>query len=215
MPDGSIPRRIFITAGFLIVALLLLHAVSHGERHILHAPMGNFPRVVGPWIGTDFPLDADTLKVVAVDEYVNRIYRAGNAPYISLYIGYYSSQQTGDAIHSPKNCLPGAGWEPVHTERLSLEVPGRREPVVINEYLVERGLDRQLVLYWYQGRGRVIASEYSGKVWMVTDAIMRNRTDAAMIRVITPIGTGEAAARSRAVGFVDLIFPDLSEFIPN
>ena len=87
--------------------------------------------------------------------------------------------------------------------------------MVVNEYLIQRGLDRQLVFYWYQGRGRVVASEYSSKFWMVADAISRNRTDGALVRVITPIQGNEGEARDRLENFTRLVFPRLDAFIPN
>ena len=131
-----------------------------------------------------------------------------------MYVGYYASQRTGDTIHSPKNCLPGAGWDPVQSGYIKISIPGGRQ-IVVNEYVIQQGLDKQLVFYWYQGRGRVIASEYSGKFWMVADAISRNRTDGALVRLVTPMNDGEVHARARLVSFTQLLFPQLESIIPN
>ena len=113
-------------------------------------------------------------------------------------MGYYGSQKTGDTIHSPKNCLPGAGWDPVRSGFATISAAGGRQ-IVVNEYVIQQDEDKQLVFYWYQGRGRVIASEYAGKFWMVGDAISRNRTDGALVRLNTPINDNEASARARLV----------------
>ena len=141
------------------------------------------------------------VQAAGVDDYVSRIYGIGQQIPIGLYVGYYGSQRTGDTIHSPKNCLPGAGWEPVRAGYLTISPPGGA-PIEVNEYLVAKGADKRLVLYWYQGRGRVIASEYAGKVWMVVDAIRLHRTDGALVRLVTPVDDGEANAQERLVRFV-------------
>jgi EpsI family protein len=131
-----------------------------------------------------------------------------------LYVGYYGSQKTGDTIHSPKNCLPGSGWDPVRSGFAAISVAEGRQ-IVVNEYVIQQDENKQLVFYWYQGRGRVIASEYAGKFWMVADAISRNRTDGALVRLVTPINDNEASARARLVRFTQDLFPQLDEIIPK
>ena len=133
-------------------------------------------------------------------------------------IGYWQSQKQGDTIHSPQNCLPGAGWLPVSQGQLTMPRPGGEGTISVNRYVIQKGLDRQMVLYWYQSHGRIVASEYWGKVFLVTDAVRLNRTDGAVIRVITPIigdGSGaEAAAETRAAGFTRDLLPLLDQFLP-
>jgi len=131
-----------------------------------------------------------------------------------LYIGYYASQRTGDTMHSPKNCLPGAGWDPISSDYATIPLTSSRK-IVVNDYVIQKDLNKQLVLYWYQGRGRVIASEYAGKLWMVTDAILRNRTDGALVRLVTPMSDGETSARTRLISFAQVLFPDLEANIPK
>jgi EpsI family protein len=154
------------------------------------------------------------VQAVSVSDYTNRVYFADGIAPIQLYVGYYESQKTGDTIHSPKNCLPGGGWDPVHSGLSTIPLPGARQ-IVVNDYVIQRDLNKQLVFYWYQGRGRVIASEYSGKFWMVADAISRHRTDGALVRLVTPMSDGETAARARLVGFTQDLFPQLDEIIPK
>ena len=118
-------------------------------------------------------------------------------------------------FRSPKNCLPGSGWDPVRAGETTIAVPGGGRKIVVNEYVIQRDQDKQLVFYWYQGRGRVIASEYAAKFWMVTDAVSKNRTDGALVRVITPMANNESAAQARLVSFTQSLFPQLDEIIPR
>jgi EpsI family protein len=154
------------------------------------------------------------VQAVSVSDYTNRVYFADGIAPVQLYVGYYGSQKTGDTIHSPKNCLPGSGWDPVRSGFATISVAGGRQ-IVVNEYVIQQDQNKQLVFYWYQGRGRVIASEYAGKFWMVADAISRNRTDGALVRLITPINDNEPSAQTRLVGFTQSIFPQLDEIIPK
>jgi EpsI family protein len=210
--SGSI--RLWITAGILLGATVLSHTVSHGEPVVPRQPLRDLPHTVANWTGEERPFQEQVVKAVGVSDYTNRIYFEQAAAPIQLYIGYYASQRTGDTIHSPKNCLPGAGWDPVRSGYAAISIPGKRE-IVVNEYVIQQSQDQQLVFYWYQGRGRVIASEYAGKFWMMADAISRNRTDGALVRLITPMGDGEARARARLVGFTQILFPRLDELIPR
>jgi EpsI family protein len=210
--SGSV--RLWVTAGLLLGSSMLLHAVSHGEPVVPHQPLHELPYRLATWRGEERPLEERIVRAVGVSDYTNRVYlNPPDAP-VLLYVGYYASQKTGDTIHSPKNCLPGAGWDPIHSGYASISVPGGRQ-IVVNEYVVQQDLDRQLVFYWYQGRGRVIASEYWGKFWMMADAVSRNRTDGALVRLTTPMNDSEAKARARLVTFTQLLFPHLDELIPN
>ena len=214
MINFSSSVRLWITAGLLVGAFVLLHNVSHGEAVVLHQPLRELPYTLDSWTATEQPLDEQTVQAVGVSDYTNRIYSSPQVGFVQLYVGYYANQRTGDTIHSPKNCLPGAGWDPVQSGYAKIFVPGGRQ-IVVNEYIIQHGLDKQLVFYWYQGRGRVIASEYSGKFWMVADAISRNRTDGALVRLVTPMNDGEVPARARLVSFTQLLFPYLESVIPN
>lgn len=206
--------RFWMIVVFLTAATLGLHLLSHGEPVAPPQPLRNFPITFGAWVGRDIPIDPDILRVAAVDDYLNRQYRAPDGSAVGLYVGYYKSQQTGDAIHSPKNCLPGSGWQPVSSGRWDLTLPsGKREPV--NLYIIEKGLERELVLYWYQSHGRVIASEYSAKFYMVRDAIRLNRTDSALVRIITPIKHDPEAAKERATAFAQQALAPLEGLIPD
>ena len=204
----------WITACFLLGAFVLLHTVSRGEALVPRPPLSELPYAFAGWKGEERPIKEQIVQAVGVSDYTNRVYiDLTNAP-VQLYIGYYASQKTGDTIHSPKNCLPGAGWDPIQSGYVTVSVPGGRQ-IVVNEYVIQQDLNKQIVFYWYQSRGRVIASEYSAKFWMVADAISRNRTDGALVRVVTPMNEGEANARARLVRFTQLLFPHLDGILPN
>jgi EpsI family protein len=214
MPSRPGAARMWIAAVFLVGAWLLLNTTSHGEAMVPRQQLRDLPYKLGGWTGTEQPFQDRVVQAVGVTDYTNRIYVETAGVPLSLYIGYYATQRTGDTIHSPKNCLPGSGWDPVRSGYATIPLPDGH-PIVVNEYVIQQDQDQDLVFYWYQGRGRVIASEYSGKFWMIADAISRNRTDGSLIRLITPMTDGEAQAHSRLVRFAQILFPPLGEFIPS
>jgi EpsI family protein len=169
----------------------------------------DFPAAIALWHGEDFPYEPEVVKAIGADDYINREY-SGVAPPIELYIGYYKDQRSGDRIHSPKNCLPGSGWEPIYSAELQIgSVEGR--PIVVNEYVVEQGKSRDLVLYWYQTRRQIIASEYWAKYWLVVDGLRNRSTDGTMVRIWTTAADGEESARARATEFASHIYPQVAE----
>jgi EpsI family protein len=174
------------------------------------------PERIGRWTGKDVALSAEVLKVLGDGQFLTRVYRAPQEPKIDLYIAYYRSQRTGATIHSPLNCLPGAGWTPLAFSRIV--IPGAGGPsMTVNRYIIGKGSDRQFVLYWYQAHGRIVASEYTAKFYLVSDSIRLNRSDGALVRVITPIQNGESPrlAELRAVDFAVQLDPLLDRYIPR
>lgn len=204
---------VFLTLGAAAAALA---AAERPDATVPREVLTGFPMALGEWSGADAaPLDLDTMRVLGVDDYLLRAYVTPAAE-VGLYIGYYSSQRQGDTIHSPMNCLPGAGWVPVEAGRTTL-LAGASGSVEVNRYLIQKGEERQVALYWYQGRGRTVASEYWSKAFLVWDAARRNRTDGALVRVLSPVARGEdtAAAERRAQAFAVGVFPLLSRFVPE
>lgn len=191
------------------------------EVAVNRTAFASFPMDIAPWKAVNAPpLDDEVLKVLGVDDYVSRIYYKPGGDHVGLYMGFYASQRQGDTIHSPLNCLPGAGWEAVSEGRLTIpNADGEGRSITVNRYIVQKGLDRQMVLYWYQARGRVVASEYTSKAYLIHDAIRMNRTDGSMVRVIAPIDTRvegkEAEAEQLATEFVRAIFPMLPSYLPQ
>jgi EpsI family protein len=175
------------------------------------------PGNIALWTGSDQPIDQETLDVLGAGDFLSRVYtREGQSPPIGLFIGYFPTQRTGVTIHSPKNCLPGAGWFFESSQYVDLSDTNGKEHRV-GEYIIGNGEMRQFVIYWYQSHGRSVANEYMAKIYLVTDAIRLNRTDGALVRVTTPIGTreGTSAARARAEAFTAQLAPMLPRFIPD
>jgi EpsI family protein len=165
------------------------------------------------WVGANGPaLDPAVARVLRADDYVNRIYERAGDGLIGLWVAYYASQRQGDAIHSPLNCLPGTGWTPLEHTRPVLSVNGRSFSV--NRYVVQKRGERQVVLYWFQGRGRILASEYANKAFLLVDALQHRRTDGALVRVIAPVVGDERRADRAAVEFVAALQPQLTRWLP-
>jgi EpsI family protein len=202
------------------IVVVLLVAVRFYSAHVVSAevvvprePLASLPLVLGDWEGHEAPpLADDVLTQLGVDDYVNREYMKGATIPVGLYVGYYASQRQGDTIHSPQNCLPGAGWGPVETGIADLQVGGRT--VRVNQFVIQKGLDRQLVLYWYQGRGRVVANEYTNKALLMLDAARLHRTNGGLVRLITPIETTAGDAKAALTSFAVTLFPHLDKRLP-
>jgi EpsI family protein len=188
--------------------------LPHGTATELNRPLQTLPLEIGNWHGFDQPLTDQITAAAGVDSYVSRFYLRPGGDNIGLYVGYYKSQRTGETIHSPKNCLPGEGWQPLQASEIMLRTPdGRAFPV--NLYVVEKEREKLLVLYWYQSHGRIISSEYWAKVYMVADAIRLNRTDSALVRITTNLGRDEDKARRLAESFAERLIPNLDQIIPK
>lgn len=211
-------RLLALTVCFCVCAGVLARA-SRYETIPPRASFSEFPTRFGEWEGRPAaPFEDRVLKVLGVDDHLNYLFFRGSQG-LSVYAGYYESQRQGDAIHSPMNCLPGAGWQPVETGRLSIPGAGGGEkPVEVNRVLIQKGEQVQLVLYWYQGRGRVVASEYWSKIYLVTDSMRHRRSDAALVRLVVPVQRAEptaiAAAEQLAVEFAQALLPRLARHIP-
>ena len=209
----------FILAIVLIAGTgLLLQARGRNESFPTRQPLKTFPDQLGPWTATDIPIEKDVLDILGSGDFLLREYRAeGNVtPLVDLFIAYFPSQRAGDTIHSPQHCLPGAGWLPVESHRVTLSFPGH-DAFPANRYVVSKGDSRQLVLYWYWAHDRGVASEYWAKFYLVKDAMEMNRSDGALVRLITPMYRGETseAAQLRILPFTDGLLPLLNNYIPR
>ena len=192
-----------VARGLAVAAVLVVTRVVIGGEPsptALPMPLDQFPLVLGTWHGADQPRpDPQTLRVLAADALLDRVYlERGQAP-VGLFVAYYGAQQHGEAIHSPQNCLPGSGWQPVSRRRAVIETSGG--PIDANRYVIEKQGRQQLVLYWFQGRGRTVSSEYANKFHLVLDAMRLGRTDGSLVRITTPIIAGERVADEVATRF--------------
>jgi EpsI family protein len=205
--------RSLILAVMIAIAGVYATRASGAEATIERMMLAELPLAFDDWRGRDSaPFDDDIVAQLGVDEYINRHYVRGEGQPIAMYVGYYASQRQGDTIHSPQNCLPGAGWRPVLSERVTLEAGGR--PIEVNRYLIQKGMQRQAVLYWYQGRGRVVANEYANKLWLMVDAARLRRTDGALVRLIAPVVSTPAGAFGELADFAAAVFPRLAVHLP-
>jgi EpsI family protein len=203
-----------------VVAILLIvltgvyaRGAADPERVPDRAPLAAVPMSFGPWIGHEAPpLGEDVVDLLGVDDYINRRYSAEGAAPVLVYVGYYASQRQGDTIHSPQNCLPGAGWRPVFGDRAPVDV-GSRE-IRVNRFLIQKGMDQQAVFYWYQGRGRVVANEFASKGLLMLDAARLRRTDGGLVRLITPVSGSSDAAFASLARFTAALFPHLPRHLP-
>jgi EpsI family protein len=214
-------RRALLAAVCVSAAALYLGTAVRAEPTPLRQRLALLPLQFDGWSGRVEPdFTEDVLAQLGVDDYITRTY-AKESEWVGLYVGFHASQRQGDTIHSPLNCLPGAGWVPVQQGRVVVPVrrapDGRERAIEINRFVIQKGLERQVVFYWYQSRDRVVASEYWGKFYTVVDAIRYNRTDGALVRVTVPLGSddgGGGQADAAGVQFVQSLFPLLSRHLP-
>ncbi len=159
-------------------------------------------------------IEQGVLDVLKADEAITRYYGDGQG-YLSLFMAYFKTQRTGQAPHSPKNCLPGGGWTPTESGEVVIPLPAQGREITVNKYLVSKGDSSSLVLYWYQSVDRVVASEYLAKIYLVTDAIRYNRTDTALVRVVVPVGNGDVdKALARGTDFIQQSFSAYQVYFP-
>ncbi|HEX6650589.1 MAG TPA: EpsI family protein [Pyrinomonadaceae bacterium] len=206
--------------GVLLVLILLAGVVVNGwsylgEAHVERRDLSEFPATVGAWqrTGIDRTLDDETLKVLRASDYLLRDFRKPDGQVANLYVGYYASQRSGATYHSPLNCLPGSGWTLSEPGKATITMPDGTS-FIANKYVIQSGDYKNLMIYWYQGRGRNVASEYWGKVYTVVDSLRLRRSDGAMVRVTVPITGSEAAAEKAAIEFASSASAVLPQYVP-
>jgi EpsI family protein len=202
----------------LIVALLLAGAgaIARGAVAVPLAPphLSSLPYAFETWRGTEAPpLDDETLRILAADDVLNRTYAGADRAALGLYVAYYAVQRPGVSIHSPLHCLPGTGWEALSVDTVRLSAPGFPGGTM-RRMIVAKGRQRALVLYWYTLHGRIIASEITTKVTQLADSVRLHRSDAAMVRIVVPIGRSVAAADARGQAFARDLAPRMNALLP-
>jgi EpsI family protein len=216
--NGTLIRALALFGCMAATAAFMANA-RESEVPPDRTPFASFPMTIDDWRAVnDPPMEEEILKVLGVDDYLSRAYYKADGGAVGLYMGFYGSQRQGDTIHSPLNCLPGAGWEAISEGRATIaNAGGPGVNIEVNRYVVQKGLERQLVLYWYQSHGRVVASEYTSRLLLIRDAISMNRTDGSMVRVIAaiPVGSDGAEAEQLAITFVRSLFPHLTGYLPS
>jgi EpsI family protein len=223
MRDGKLKAEFLnskharVLSAVLVLQAVLFYTLSHSEAVPRARPLSGFPTQLGNWtMVNEGVVEKEIRDVLRADDILNRTYAGPEGQAANLFVAYFKTQRAGQAPHSPKNCLPGSGWAPSSAKIVAIPVPGQPKPIQANLYVVSRGTEKSIVLYWYQSHERVIASEYMAKIFLVLDSIRYNRSDTALVRVVVPAGReGEKAATQTATDFVQALFMPLREYLPS
>jgi EpsI family protein len=213
MKDRS---RFFISCALITGALLVVQFRSHGQAVELQRPLAEFPEILTGWRFQEGALlDEKTLSILKMSEYILRRYVDPTGRSLWFYVGYWDAQRKGAQIHSPKNCLPGSGWEPLQASRVTVDLAPANESITVNRYLIQKDQQQQLATYWYHSQGQPVASEMDAKLIGVKNAMLHNRTDGALVRLLSPIYGTVDQTFDMQVGFIRSMYPHLRRHLPK
>jgi EpsI family protein len=214
MKTSSIRFAVLLIA-ILAVGVLVNTWAYLGEAHVDRKPLQSFPEQLGAWQkSSDEVIDEPTMKVLRATDYLLRDFRRADGETANFYVGYYATQRDGASYHSPLNCLPGAGWMLTSPGKVSIPGPNGSN-FVANKFVIQNGNYRSLMIYWYQGRGRAVASEYWGKIYTIIDSVRLRRSDGALVRVTVPVTGSEQKALQAATDLAGAATMALPEYVPN
>jgi EpsI family protein len=206
-----------VTAVLILQGIVFYSVALRAENTPAISPLADFPTDIAGWqMYKDVKIEQETLDVLKADDTLNRIYLSpAHDASTFLFVAFFKTQRYGQSPHSPKNCLPGNGYEPIESGLLSVAVPGRSEPVRVNRYLTARGEERSVTLYWYQTHDRIIAGEFAARFWLIADSIQYHRSDTSLVKIVVPVRDGDADAATRtAVDFMKVMFSPLVRQLP-
>jgi EpsI family protein len=215
---GIMGSKSFVVLSAVLLAQAgMFYGFSRNEKIPSRQPLADFTLTGTTWKNVqEMQLDQSELDVLQADDVMSRVYvdtSSGHAA--TLFVAFFDTQKTGKAPHSPKNCLPGAGWVPSQSEIVDIRVPGQPVPVQANRYIVARGDNQSVVLYWYQSHNRTVASEYWAKIYTVMDSVRYNRSDTALVRVVVAVHEGDTkTAIKTATDFATSFFSQLKQYLP-
>lgn len=203
----------WLPAGCLALGCVFTLAVNRQVSVDLREPLDSIPMVLVGRTGEPRVIPDDQRAVAGMTHYISRVFPADTAPF-EIYVGYYDQQTQGKTIHSPKNCLPGSGWEALQQRTITVATAGG--PVVVNRYLLQNKDARALVFYWYQGRGRVAADEYRVKWELLRDSALRGRSEESLVRIVVHLNpaTSEERAGEVATQVAQELVPAVSGAMP-
>lgn len=206
---------LYLPAVLMGVGGLLLLTVDRQKTVSLQRPLSTVPVDILGLPGRDRVISDEERKVAGMTEYLMRehFHPADSTFAFSIYVGYYNRQTEGRTIHSPRNCLPGAGWEPTAVSDKDFIVNGRQ--VRVRRYLLAKDKSRALVYYWYQGRGRISSNEYLVKWELLRDAALTGRSEEALVRIVLPLDGPESTADSTATAVARAVIPALDQALPG
>ncbi|MBI3802952.1 MAG: VPLPA-CTERM-specific exosortase XrtD [Nitrospirae bacterium] len=218
IPALSAPTYLFSLA--LLVPVLLLSFQLEAREEIVPPRLffSDFPMRVAGWKGKPLVMDQAYREALRFDDYLLANYQQPGDPPVNLYAAYYRSQKKGQSAHSPRTCIPGGGWEITSLKEMQIDGPAAgKEALQVNRVLIQKGQERQVVFYWFQQRGRMLTNEYLVKFYLLWDALMKNRTDGALVRLTVPLpaGSDDAAADQKLMQFAKTVRPLLDRYIPE
>ncbi len=207
---------LILSAIMLLTSICITYLTIINDQAPLRS-LSEFPMQIGNWHGTISRFDEKVYEVLGVDDSILAHYQNDEGKKVELYIGYYTSQREGELIHSPKNCMPGAGWNIASIEPMAINYGSKdSDQARVNKVVLVNGSQKQVMLYWFHSRGRVIRSEYAEKIYLVWDSILRHRTDGSFVRLISPVTIqNEQQVTEQLEQFSVLLFPMLNNFIPG
>lgn len=211
-------KRVLIVSIVLVLSFGLRMWVSAAPAPPPRESLANFPKQIGEWKMTgEETLDEPIEGVLRADDYTLRRYVNQAGQPVDFFVAYYKTQKAGESMHSPKNCLPGWGWQILSMDEVPLDPANKEHPTLINRYIVEKDGNRSVVFYWYQANGRVIASEYWGKVYLVWDSLRSGRRDGSIVRYVVPLpkGSDQTQAADAALDLARASLPLLPKYLPD
>ena len=209
--------RPVIASILMLLAFYYLTYVRQSEPVQPRKPFSTFPKRIDQYIGHEIFFDQRVYDILGVDDSILVSFVGPEGREVELYVGFYQSQREGDLIHSPQNCLPGSGWNINETSFEELKVHGgKKDHIKVLKMITQKGAYKHVVLYWFQSRGRYICSEYLQKIFLVWDAILKNRTDGSFVRLIAPVRNGDVDHTTAYLkAFASKLIPVLDEYIPG
>lgn len=212
------PAARVLTVVLILEACAYYAIASRSELVPPVPPLSTFPFNSSGWqcIRED-QIEKDVLDLLKADDTLSRVYVSPSKKEVAtLFIAFFKTQRYGQAPHSPKNCLPGAGWDEVESGTIPVTVPEWNGPIVANRYVVAKGTDKDVVIYWYQSHNRVVANEYAARGWLVLDSIRYRRSDTSIVRVTTRIENSDLEGATQVdMQFIRAVFPDVLKHLPT
>ena len=212
----SSPAYLVSLALFIPVIIASTQIVSGEEIPPFRTAFSDFPMSVGSWVGRSFPMEEEYVKALRFDDYLLADYSGPGGSPINFYVAYYQSQRKGQSAHSPRTCIPGGGWEITSLEEKKIG-PATGDDLMVNRAVIQKGTDKQVVYYWFQQRGRILTNEYLVKFYLFWDALIKNRTDGALVRLTAPVpkGGSDSDVDLRLAEFANEVNPLLARYIPH
>lgn len=210
-------KHVRVLTVFLLVQAASYYALARTEPVRVVRPLTEFPQQFADWrMVQEGTIEKEVAEILQADQIITRWYGSEKErQVVSLFVAHFTTQRTGKTPHSPKNCLPGSGWSPLVSDTVFIDIPGHKDAVEANRYVVARGEDKSIVIYWYQTPHRTVASEYKAKIYTVLDSLRYNRSDTAIVKVTLTVRNNDVEASTElAKRFIRTFFDQLPPYFP-